>query len=556
MTEQDTTQTPELEEPPGYSPQTLSPHAPAPVADRAVTLTRTPRPALWADVPDSQWDDWRWQLAHRLNSVEELSQLIHLTPEEITGLTAENKVRVDVTPYFASLIDPDDPLCPVRRQVIPLGRELEAFEGMMEDSLAEDQHSPVPGLVHRYPDRVLMLITTQCASYCRYCTRSRIVGDPVANFSRAEFELQLDYLRRTPQVRDVLLSGGDPLTIAPKTLEYILSSLRAIEHIEIIRIGSRVPVFLPQRITDEFAEMLGRYHPLWMNIHVNHPKEITPELTRALDKLSRAGVPLGNQSVLLAGINDSLNIQRELVHTLVRNRVRPYYLYQCDLVKGVGHFRTTISKGIEIIEGLRGHTSGYAVPTYVVDAPGGGGKIPVMPQYLISQAPGKVVLRNYEGYITTYDEPLDYDPHQIDHLDAQANPRHEAGQGGVSLLLSGGASSIKPEGFDDMHRRNGIQHRLNANAAKWQRFHMGSTEQSRTVLKVSGKGSASGNGGSKNGHNAKRSSAAGVANSSVRKAAPNGNGNGNGNGHSDGNGNGHTPKHDYDSGDHSGEGMN
>jgi lysine 2,3-aminomutase len=428
---------------------------------------RTARPPLWANVPDAQWDNWHWQLAHRLNSLEELSQIINLTLEEIAGLTADDKFRVDITPYFASLIDPDDPHCPVRRQVIPLGRELQAFEGMMEDSLAEDAHSPVPGLVHRYPDRVLMLVTTQCASYCRYCTRSRIVGNPHENFSKSDFERQLDYLRRTPQVRDVLISGGDPLTLAPRTLDTILAGLRAIEHIEIIRIGSRVPVFLPQRITDEFCAMLRQYHPLWLNIHVNHPKEITPELSIALEKLAFAGVPLGNQSVLLAGINDSVNIQRELVHKLVKNRVRPYYLYQCDLVKGAGHFRTSVAKGIEIIEGLRGHTSGYAVPTYVVDAPGGGGKIPVMPQYLISQGPGKVVLRNYEGYIATYDEPLDYDPHAIDYLDRQTAHRSEPGQSGVHGLLTGDAMTIKPEGFDQTHKRGGAAHRLNGDAAKW-----------------------------------------------------------------------------------------
>ena len=457
---------PSLEDEP---PHTLALVAAA--AAQPATDERTPRPALWADVPDEKWDDWHWQLAHRLNSLEELSQIINLTPEEIDGLSADDKFRVDITPYFASLIDPDDPLCPVRRQVIPQGRELEAFEGMMEDSLAEDAHSPVPGLVHRYPDRVLMLVTTQCASYCRYCTRSRIVGNPHENFSKADFEAQLDYLRRTPQVRDVLMSGGDPLTLAPKTLNYILSELRKIEHIEIIRIGSRVPVFLPQRITDEFCAMIRQYHPLWMNIHVNHPKEITPELSRALDKLSYAGVPLGNQSVLLAGINDSVNIQRELVHKLVKNRVRPYYLYQCDLVKGAGHFRTTVSKGIEIIEGLRGHTSGYAVPTYVVDAPGGGGKIPVMPQYVISQAPGKVVLRNYEGYITTYEEPMDYDPHLIDHLDRLSAHSQEPGQSGVSGLLEGEAMAIKPEGFDGLHKRGAAAHRLNADANKWKPYH-------------------------------------------------------------------------------------
>jgi lysine 2,3-aminomutase len=268
----------------------------------------------------------------------------------------------------------------------------------------------------------------------------------------------------------VLLSGGDPLTIAPQTLNMILSSLRAIEHIEIIRIGSRVPVFLPQRITDELCDMLRQYHPLWMNIHVNHPKEITPELSRALSRLADAGIPLGNQTVLMAGINDSVNIQRELVHKLVRNRVRPYYLYQADLVKGAGHFRTTVAKGIEIIEGLRGHTSGYAVPTFAIDAPGGGGKIPVMPQYLISQSPGKVVLRNFEGYITTYEEPTDYDPHAIDYLDAQAVRRPEPGQAGVYGLLSGEKTAIVPEGFEDMHRRNGLEHRLNRDDGKWQRY--------------------------------------------------------------------------------------
>ncbi len=431
-----------------------------PVIEKNTNASNTPRPG-WEYIPDADWDNWRWQLAHRLNSYEELSRFIRLTPEEIDGLTADNVFRIDITPYFASLIDPDDPNCPIRRQVIPLGRELKAFDGMMEDSLAEDRDSPVPGLVHRYPDRVLMLLTTQCASYCRYCTRSRIVGNPAVTFSKAEFDQQIDYLRRTPQVRDVLLSGGDPLTIAPRTLEYVIASLRAIEHIEIIRIGTRVPVLLPQRITDEFCQMIRQYHPIWMNVHINHPNEITPELSRALAKLADAGIPLGNQSVLLAGINDSVNIQRELVHKLVRNRVRPYYLYQCDLVEGAGHFRTTIAKGIEIIEGLRGHTSGYAVPTYVVDAPGGGGKIPVMPQYLISQAPGKVVLRNYEGYITTYTEPEDYDPQMIDHLDRQAQVRQEPGQGGVSALLRGDDMAIKPDGFDDTHQRATAQQRLN-----------------------------------------------------------------------------------------------
>ena len=366
---------------------------------------------LYKDVPQEKWTDWRWQLSHRLNSVEDFEQILQLTESERKGLSQSDLFRVDITPYFVSLIDPDDPHDPIRKQVIPQEGEIVPFTGMMDDSLAEDRDSPVPGLVHRYPDRVLMLTTTQCASYCRYCTRSRIVGDPTETFSKAEFEKQLDYIRKTPQIRDVLLSGGDPLTLSPKILEFLLSELRDIPHVEIIRLGSRTPVFMPMRITDELCDMLSQYHPLWINIHVNHPNEITKELADACDKLSRAGIPLGNQSVLLAGINDCVHIQRKLLHDLVKIRVRPYYLYQCDLVHGAGHFRTPVSKGIEIIEGLRGHTSGYAVPTFVVDAPGGGGKIPVGPNYLISQSDHKIVLRNFEGFITTYEEPETYQKH-------------------------------------------------------------------------------------------------------------------------------------------------
>ena len=254
------------------------------------------RAPIWEDVPDEKWNDWRWQLSNRVNDLEEIEAILNLTDEERAGLSAPDKFRVDITPYFISLIDPDDPNDPIRRQVIPLGREQQAFTAMMEDSLAEDRHSPVPGLVHRYPDRVLMLVTTQCASYCRYCTRSRIVGDPTQNFNRKDHEAQLDYLRRTPQVRDVLISGGDGLTLAPKLFESILRGLREIPHIEIIRIGSRVPVFLPQRIDDELCEMLEKYHPLWINLHFNHPNEITPEVSRAVDKLTKAGLPVGNQS--------------------------------------------------------------------------------------------------------------------------------------------------------------------------------------------------------------------------------------------------------------------
>ncbi|NMC12348.1 MAG: KamA family radical SAM protein, partial [Chloroflexi bacterium] len=333
------------------------------------TLFVSKRAPAFADVPDDQWNNWRWQLSHRINTVDEFEKVLPLTDDERKALSASHLFRVDITPYFISLIDPNDPNDPIRKQVVTTARELVPFTAMMEDSLAEDRHSPVPGLVHRYPDRVLMLVTTQCATYCRYCTRSRMVGDPSETFSRAEFEMQIEYIKRTPQVRDVLLSGGDPLVLAPKILEEILSRLREIPHVEVLRIGSRVPVFMPMRITDELTDMLQKYHPLWMNIHVNHSNEISRELAEACDRLTRAGIPLGNQAVLLAGVNDNVHVQRQLVQDLVRIRVRPYYLYQCDLVEGAGHFRTPVAKGIEIIEGLRGHTSGFAVPQFIVDAP-------------------------------------------------------------------------------------------------------------------------------------------------------------------------------------------
>src|SRR5512139_447276 len=431
------------------------------------------RAPFYADIPDEKWTNWRWQLSNRLNTVDEFDKVIPLTDSEKKALSAPGLFRVDITPYFASLIDPEDPNDPVRKQVVPQETEMVPFTAMMEDSLAEDRHSPVPGLVHRYPDRVLMLVTTQCATYCRYCTRSRIVGDPSATFSRAEFEMQIEYLKRTPQVRDVLLSGGDPLVLAPKILDEILSRLRQIPHIEIVRIGSRVPVFLPMRITDELCDMLQKYHPLWMNIHVNHPNEISLELAQACDRLTRAGIPLGNQSVLLAGVNDNVHIMRQLVQDLVRIRVRPYYLYQCDLVHGAGHFRTPVAKGIELMEGLRGHTSGFAVPQYIVDAPGGGGKIPVMPNYLLSMSDHKIILRNFEGYITTDEEPTDYIPEKAAKFKGEKRP--EPGQGGLTALLDREEMFIKPEGSDKIHERRGIQHRLK-DPKKWKRLGIGAGE--------------------------------------------------------------------------------
>jgi lysine 2,3-aminomutase len=435
----------------------------------AITPFLSKRAPYFADIPVEKWNNWRWQLSNRLNSIEDFEHIFSLTESEREALSATELFRVDVTPYFVSLIDPDDPDDPIRKQIIPTAREMVPFTAMMEDSLAEDRHSPVPGLVHRYPDRVLMLVTTQCATYCRYCTRSRIVGDPVQNFRPEEFELQIEYLRNTPQVRDVLLSGGDPLVLAPKVLDRLMSRLREIPHIEIIRIGSRVPVFMPQRVTDELTDTLQKYHPLWLNIHVNTPNEISAELAEACDKLTRAGIPLGNQAVLMAGINDNVHLQRKLVQDLVRIRVRPYYLYQCDLVEGAGHFRTPIAKGIEIMEGLRGHTSGFAVHQYMVDAPGGGGKIPVMPNYVISMSDHKVILRNFEGYITTYEEPTDYKPEKAAKFDLK---RPEPGQEGLTGLLDGDQMFIKPENFDLLHQRGGFQHRLKDNG-KWEPLGIG-----------------------------------------------------------------------------------
>jgi lysine 2,3-aminomutase len=424
----------EVEEPPG-SPSLLHP---------------------WDDISPEKWQDWRWQLAHRLNTVEDLAQMIHLTQDEIAGLSAPGRFRVDITPYFASLIDPHDRHCPIRRQVIPTSKEVVPFAAQMTDSLAEEAHSPVPGLVHRYPDRVLMLVTTQCASYCRYCTRSRIVGDPGAQFARSDYDQQIDYIADNPQIRDVLLSGGDPLILPQRILEDLLRRLRDIPHVEVLRIGSRVPVFLPQRITPDLVDMLRKYHPLWLNVHFNHPKEITPEVEVALARLADAGIPLGSQSVLLTGINDCPSVMKDLVHGLVRNRVRPYYVYQCDLVHGAGHFRTPVAVGIQIIESLRGHTSGFAVPTYVIDAPKGGGKIPIMPNYVLSQSADRVVVRNYEGFISTYTQPEVYqrhDPGTCPSCQKRRIEPGEEGQEGVAALLTGEQLAIVPEGFDVTHQR-------------------------------------------------------------------------------------------------------
>ncbi|WP_027701788.1 lysine 2,3-aminomutase [Metaclostridioides mangenotii] len=364
---------------------------------------------IFTNVSNELWNDWNWQVKNRITTVEELKKYIPLTEREEQGVKECLKtLRMSITPYYLSLIDPTNPNDPVRKQAIPTSDELKVSDADLDDPLHEDGDSPVPGLTHRYPDRALLLITDQCAMYCRHCTRRRFAGQndgaqPVDRIDKA-----IEYIRNTPAIRDVLLSGGDALLMSDDRLEYIIRKLREIPHVEIVRIGSRTPVVMPQRITDNLVNMLKKYHPVWLNTHFNHPKEITPEAIEACNKMVDAGIPLGNQSVLLRGVNDCMHVMMKLVNDLAKIRVRPYYIYQCDLSNGIEHFRTPVSKGIEIIEGLRGHTSGYCIPTFVVDAPGGGGKTPVMPNYVISQSYDKVILRNFEGVITTYTEPSNY----------------------------------------------------------------------------------------------------------------------------------------------------
>ena len=378
-------------------------HASAPSGEKAF---RSHAPGHWPDVPSEQWNDWKWQLRNRVTTLEGLESRIRLTPEERAGvILSGNKLAFAVTPHFFNLIDPEDPDCPIRRQVIPRQEESHVAPWEMADPCGEDSHMPVPGLVHRYPDRVLFLVTDRCASYCRYCTRARVVSGVGEQELHTDFEEAFRYLEEHTEIRDVLLSGGDALLLSDAKLESILARLRAIPHIEFLRIGSRVPIFLPQRITPEFCRMLQRFHPLWMSVHVNHPRELTTEVKEALWRLADHGVPLGNQSVLLAGVNDSVGTMRDLVHKLLQSRVRPYYLYQCDLIRGSAHLRTSVAKGLEIIEGLRGHTTGYGIPQFVIDAPGGGGKVPINPGYVLYHDTEKVVIRNYEGKIFEYPEP-------------------------------------------------------------------------------------------------------------------------------------------------------
>jgi lysine 2,3-aminomutase len=367
---------------------------------------------FWNDVPDADWNDWRWQLKNRITSLEKLQRFLPtLTPEEFEGtILANHKLALAITPYFFNLIDAGDENCPIRRQVVPRVEETYTAPWEMSDPCGEDAHSPVPGLVHRYPDRVLFLVTDRCAAYCRYCTRSRMVSNATGYDFHPEFERQIEYVREHPQIRDVLLSGGDPLLLSDDKLEFLLSRLRAIPHVEFLRIGTRIPIFLPQRITPELCAMLRKYHPLFISIHANHPRELTTEAREALGRLADAGVPLGNQAVLLRQINDDPAVMRALMQKLLMCRVKPYYIYQCDLISGSAHLRASVRRGLEIMESLRGHTTGYAVPQYVIDAPGGGGKVPVNPDYVLSRNKDRVIIRNFEGHIFEYPEAADGTP--------------------------------------------------------------------------------------------------------------------------------------------------
>ncbi len=413
---------------------------------------------MFPNVTDEQWNDWKWQVKNRIETLEQLKKYVKLTPEEEEGVKKTlSTLRMAITPYYLSLIVPTDPHDPVRRQCIPTELETHQVASDLLDPLHEDEDSPTPGLTHRYPDRVLFLITDMCSMYCRHCTRRRFAGQTDNECGPDRIEKALEYIEKTESVRDVLLSGGDALMVSDKKLEYIISRLRQIPHVEIVRLGTRTPVVCPQRITPELCDMLKKYHPVWINTHFNHPNEVTVESRRACEMLANAGIPLGNQSVLLRGVNDCVHVMKHLVHELVKMRVRPYYIYQCDLSMGLEHFRTPVSKGIEIIEGLRGHTSGFCIPTFVVDAPGGGGKTPVMPQYVISQAPGKVVLRNFEGVITTYTEPTEYHSEcncpECQAARAKEQVPADKAVDGVISLLEGERMNIEPKALK-RHERN------------------------------------------------------------------------------------------------------
>lgn len=397
------------------------------------------------EIRPAGWDDWRWQMANRICTLEELESKMDLDPTEKNGIRqCLMKFRMAITPYYFSLIDQNNPNCPIRKQAVPSIMELQSSSADFDDPLHEDADSPVPGLTHRYPDRVLLLVTDQCGMYCRHCTRRRFAGALDRHKSKNDLLKAINYISAHKEIRDVVVSGGDALALSDGMLEFVLSSLRKIPHIEIIRLGTRIPVVMPQRITPELVSMISKYHPVWVNTHFNHPVEITPLAEEALSLMANSGMPLGNQSVLLKGVNDDPIIMKELLHKLVKNRVRPYYLYQCDLSRGIEHFRTSVSTGIHIIEMLRGHTSGLAVPTFVVDAPGGGGKIPLQPNYQLSQSSDQVVLRNYEGIICVYKEPSPTKAAAKRSFSVQKKQKYSS-KAGLAKLFKGEKVSLVPE---------------------------------------------------------------------------------------------------------------
>ena len=365
--------------------------------------------SLFHVAPDSpEWLDWKWQFRHRITRIDELARIVPLSDADKCDIEqCLGSFRMAITPYYASLMEPENPRCPIRMQAVPTIEETRSFPWQMQDPLCEESDSPAPNIVHRYPDRVLFLITRKCAMYCRHCTRRRIIGEEDYSLGKAQVQRALDYIARTPQIRDVLISGGDPLILGNEALENIVSRLRAIKHVEIIRIGTRIPAVLPMRITPDLLDMLKKYQPLWINTHFNHPAEIIAESIKACADIVDAGIPLGNQSVLLKGINDDTETMKALLLKLVKARVRPYYLYQCDLSAGIEHFRTKVDVGMQIIQDLTGNISGYAVPKFVIDAPHGGGKIPVNPEYVLKKDDANVVLRNYKGKVYTYPQPGD-----------------------------------------------------------------------------------------------------------------------------------------------------
>jgi lysine 2,3-aminomutase len=362
---------------------------------------------FFPSVKVAEWNDWRWQNRNRIRSLEQLERMIRITDSERDAILRHTgPLPVGLTPYYMSLLDPEDAEQPLRRTVIPTLDEFKRVAGEEDDPLGEDHSSPVPGLVHRYPDRVLLLVTNFCSVYCRYCTRARLVGASGERaLKKTDIDRAIEYIENTPAVRDVLISGGDPLSLDEERLEYILSRLRAIKHLEFIRLGTKQPVVQPMRVTPTLTRMLRKYHPLWMSLHFTHPAELTPEVAEACGRLADAGIPLGSQTVLLKGVNDDNATLKQLFHGLLQIRVRPYYLYQCDPISGSSHFRTTVDEGLALINGLRGHTTGYAVPNYVVDAPGGGGKIAMLPDAIIGRDGNDLILRNFQGKASRYPDP-------------------------------------------------------------------------------------------------------------------------------------------------------